>query len=396
MTLNIEQLRDRVALKFPNVEQVEESIIRFTKNAGTLPFAVYYFDITQDLPATQERLTKYQDRVIGRHYFEGRKSLQWSNYLYFVTTGDRLARSEVRQAKELIERDRSYARKFVIAEEDVDSVLTPPIIAPVDAGQRANVLSVWMERLGEVGLDRAIRSDDALPKRLALIESSARVPAASPKPPARNVEVGAAPFIRSLELKTFRNFPIQRSFAFGTVNLIFGPNASGKTSLLEAIELFYCGQNKRNPGSPSPYELIAVLGDGGTEKASSSRGLQAFRDRNLAWYGQSEVKTNYLYRSFAQFNQFFGLAHFASRQAVSSSYEVNFRYSIEDSSCLRSSGALLLDLDTLSTALGWPRQILSDVEIVHSEGQRTCVLSEADDRLLHLLDVRELQRYAIA
>lgn len=34
----------------------------------------------------------------------------------------------------------------------------------------------------------------------------------------------------------------------------------------------------------------------------ASRGLQEFRDRNLTWYGQPEVKTNNLYQSFAQFN----------------------------------------------------------------------------------------------
>ena len=116
MTLNLAQLRERVAARFPHVEQVDDSVIRFTRDAGKEPFAVYYFDIAQDLPQTQETLTKYQDRVIGTHYFEGKTSLQWSNYLYFVTSGERLASSEVRRAKELIERDRSYARKFVITE----------------------------------------------------------------------------------------------------------------------------------------------------------------------------------------------------------------------------------------------------------------------------------------
>jgi exonuclease SbcC len=87
MTLNISQLRDRVtAAHFSDVDQVDDSIIRFTRRAGELPFAVYYFDVAQDLPGTQEKLTKYQDRVIGSYYFEGRKSLQWSNYLYFVTS----------------------------------------------------------------------------------------------------------------------------------------------------------------------------------------------------------------------------------------------------------------------------------------------------------------------
>ena len=111
MSLTVSGLRERLSAQFADVQQVDDSVIRFTRKAGDLPFAVYYLDIAPDLPKTQEKLTKYQDRVIGPHYFEGRKSLQWSNYLYFVTSGDRLATKDVRQAKDLIERDRSYARK---------------------------------------------------------------------------------------------------------------------------------------------------------------------------------------------------------------------------------------------------------------------------------------------
>lgn len=223
MTINIAQLRERVAAEagFSAVEQVEDSIIRFTRKTGDLPFAVYYLDVAQVLPGTQETLTKYQDRVIGSRYFEGSKSLQWSNYLYFITSADRLASSKVRQAKELIERDRSYARKFVISEEELDSVLTPPVVVPADATTHVSILSVWTERLVEAGLDRAILSNDDLPKRLALIESSSTKPTPRPKAPRRNVEAKAAPFIRSLQLKRFRDFPFQRSFEFGTVNLIF-------------------------------------------------------------------------------------------------------------------------------------------------------------------------------
>lgn len=303
MTLNISQLRERVAAEqFSDVEQVDNSIIRFIRKAGELPFAVYYVDVADDLPETQEMLTKYQDRVIGSHYFEGKKSLQWSNYLYFITSRDRLASREVRQAKELIERDRSYARKFVIPEEELDSVLKPPVVALADATPHASILSVWTDRLVEAGLDKAILSDDALPTRLKRIETSSTKPTTRPKAQRRIVGIKSAPFIRSLQLKEFRDFPHQRRFEFRTVNLIFGANGSGKTSLLEAIELFYCGRNKRNPGAPPPYELIAVLADGRLETATGKRALQEFRDRNLTWYGQSEVKTNYLYQSFAQFN----------------------------------------------------------------------------------------------
>lgn len=302
MTLNISQLRESLAARFPDVEQIESSVIRFTKRIGEIPYAVYYLDIAEELPQSQEMLMKYQDRVIGSHYFEGRKSLQWSNYLYFVTSRDRSNSAEVRQSKEIIERDRSYARKFVILEEDIDSVLTPSVVVPAQTAQHANILTVWTERLVTAGLDNAILCDSDLPTRLKLIEDSATVLPAKQKPPKQTVKAICEPFIRSLKLETFRRYPLERSYNFGTVNLIFGANGSGKTSLLEAIELLYCGKSKRNPDLTQHYKFETVYADGRTETATSNRELQIFRNRNLMWYGQPEVRTNNLYQSFAQFN----------------------------------------------------------------------------------------------
>jgi len=302
MSVNISQLRERVAPQLSDVEQVDESIICGTRKMGDTPFAIYYFDVAEKLPETIEALTKYQDRVLGSRYFDGGKSLQWNNYLYFVTDQKHLASAEVLKAKELIENDRNYARKLVIAEDDLESVLSPAVMTPTAVVPRTNILSVWVEHLVEAGLDRAILSDYDLPKRLDLIESSSARPSAKSRVPARSAQVAPEPFIHSLELKVFRRFPLRRSFEFGAVNLIFGANGSGKTSLLEAIELFYCGKNKRNPSSAESYELVALLRNGKTEKASASRKLQLFRDRNLNWYGQSEVKSTNLYQSFAQFN----------------------------------------------------------------------------------------------
>jgi DNA repair protein SbcC/Rad50 len=302
MSISIGQLRERVAKRFPDVEQVGDSIIRSVRRAGKKPFAVYYFDIAQNLPETQETLTSYQDQVIGARYFEGEKSLQWSNYLFFITDRTLIENDKVRHARELIERDRSYARKFVISEDELDSVLSPAAISPTpDPTPHASILTLWTDRLIEAGLDKAVLSDDDLPARVRLIENSSTTQASRRK--ARSPRSGAKPvsFMKSLDLKKFRDFPIQRHFKFGNVNLIFGVNGSGKTSLLEAIELFYCGQNKRNGDAPS-YELIAGFVDGRSESATNRRPIKEFRERNLAWYGQSEVRTNNLCLSFAQFN----------------------------------------------------------------------------------------------
>jgi len=48
--------------------------------------------------------------------------------------------------------------------------------------------------------------------------------------------------------------------------------------------------------------LVVTRADGRTEKATGGRTLKAFRDRNLTWYGQPEIKTNKLYLSFGRFN----------------------------------------------------------------------------------------------
>ena len=65
MTLDIARLRKRVATKFPNVEQVEDSILRFTKGLEGTPYAVYYLDIAQDFPSSQEMLTRVRANFVS-------------------------------------------------------------------------------------------------------------------------------------------------------------------------------------------------------------------------------------------------------------------------------------------------------------------------------------------
>lgn len=302
MTLNISQLQERLVVQFPDVELLTGSVIRFTKKLAGQPYAVYYLDFAEDLPTSKGMLTKYQDRVIGSHYFEGRKSLQWSNYLYFVTSRERLATREVLEAKEIIERDRSYARKFVIPEEEIDLVLAPPVVIPATEKPHTGILAVWTEFLIDAGLDKAILSDDDLPTRLRLIEEFSEETAVRQKAPRLDARAKNEPFVRELKLENYRRYPLRHNYSFGKVNLIYGSNGSGKTSLLEAIELLYCGRTKRNPETRQSYKVEVAYSDGRTEIGTDKRELQIFRDRNLLWYGQPEVRTNNLYQSFAQFN----------------------------------------------------------------------------------------------
>ena len=56
MTLNISQLQERlVRANFYDFRQVNDSIIRSTRKDNDKAFAVYYFDISQELPWTKEK-----------------------------------------------------------------------------------------------------------------------------------------------------------------------------------------------------------------------------------------------------------------------------------------------------------------------------------------------------
>lgn len=302
MTQTISELCARLRMRFDDIEQVDKTIVRFTRKANGEAFALYYVDVGATLPKTSEELSAYQDRVIGAKYFDGKKSLQWSNYLYFVISADSADTNDTQAAKTLIESDRTYARKYVVVESELDAALEPPQMPTSASLPEADILSLWLTKLESAGLDAAVLSDEGLPSRMEQIENTAGVASASPTAPKTQQPVAQLPLMKSIELTTYREFPKQREFDFGSVNLIVGVNGSGKTSLLEAIELLYCGRNNRNPDAHADYCLAAQYTDGTDETVRQDRPPQWFRDRNLQWYGQAETRTNKLYASFALYS----------------------------------------------------------------------------------------------
>ena len=82
---------------------------------------------------------------------------------------------------------------------------------------------------------------------------------------------------------------------------MFGANGTGKTSLLEAIELFYCGKTLRNYKVSEQYKFT-VLENGKAQTVSHTRAPQILRDRNLQWYGVREERSTKLYDGFGRFN----------------------------------------------------------------------------------------------
>jgi tetratricopeptide (TPR) repeat protein len=90
--------------------------------------------------------------------------------------------------------------------------------------------------------------------------------------------------IEKIDLDEYRECPTEKEFNFGKVNLLFGPNGSGKTSLLEAIELFFCGKNLRNPDKLNDYKIRVRFKDSLNDQDISTNTIKRYNLRDKYWY----------------------------------------------------------------------------------------------------------------
>ena len=178
--------------------------------------------------------------------------------------------------------------------------------SPEKQKQQQDVLLRWTQRLIDSKLAVILEqkplaqtarliSQGYLPKR-AYLKAPVKLPA--------TVELMTSKFLRELNIVQYRKFPLPSQFQkkFGTVNLIFGPNGVGKTSMLEAIEYFYSGANAR-VASPKNAIVRAQFDSYSDflETAETTKSAE-LRRRNFDWYGQRDLKYSTLANSFARFN----------------------------------------------------------------------------------------------
>jgi DNA repair exonuclease SbcCD ATPase subunit len=114
------------------------------------------------------------------------------------------------------------------------------------------------------------------------------------------------------------------------VNLIRGANGSGKTSLLEAIELGICGGIRRQ-GGQNPANSSLVLGYVGDAKRIGApvSDVEYYRNKDAQWYGGYYRRVNKLCENFGRFNFFdtdagFRLSHGKTGSEIQEAIEALF------------------------------------------------------------------------
>ncbi|WP_129127643.1 AAA family ATPase [Geomonas oryzae] len=294
---------------YPSLEKVSDRVFRAFDRYKDNAYAVRYFDFNENLFSTVDQLRDYQDKLLGKLYFDpnGNNDLRWNHYLYFIISKELINKSGFDKAKAKVESDHEYARKRVVTEDELEHLLKPNVSRQIYPQQLPpDLVSTWMQILDGKGLGFVLDEDYQIPEvsrritagKLQRLRKPLTTLNLDPSELAVNRDI-----ISKLSIKGFRKHPIPREFEFGEVNLIVGVNAAGKTSLLEAIEYLYCGKTKRSGQLIRGTTVSAILKSSGlTFETSPSTDPKKLRARHLNWYGKNELRTLNIDESFGKFN----------------------------------------------------------------------------------------------
>jgi CheY-like chemotaxis protein len=234
---------------------------------------VWYFDFSQVAAAPDFDLAGYQQKYLAPDFYQNEGSIQWNYYLYFILEQSNFTAVEASGFGKKIELERTFARKFVRNEASFIKEYSENLNTTLFTGEKPkDIASYWVEELNNAGLGQI--ADVSIPYT-KIVDDYLKARATTsvlPQQPKNGSSVPNGRFLNELEIKSFRKHPLKRSFNFGQVNLIRGVNGSGKTSLLEAIELGICGGIKRQSGkSPAKAALMLTFnGDAELTKAPLS------------------------------------------------------------------------------------------------------------------------------
>lgn len=304
--MNSEALVPRLNRSFANCVKMpgDSDIYRCERVYKDAPRSVYFFRVGPDLPDPDE-LSRIHQEVVGPSYFSAKDASRWNHYVVFVADDQLRDNQEFRKQRRRIESNKDYARKLVVYDSEFDGFVDHSI-AQVDVdGPARTVVGIWAQKLAAAGvphiqtaaarapLIRAIKKGDTPP--------GSDTPAAVPT----DGQPKKAPAVHLIERFTVNRFDarsIAGPFEFGRVNLIHGPNGSGKTSLLEAIEHFFCGATYRSNGHAEEFDAQVLFAGGQKPVPFQVRTNDHYQERDQRWYGRTINRGNRLWEGFSRFN----------------------------------------------------------------------------------------------
>lgn len=301
--------REALSHHLVSLHDVDDSVVRGEKKLGGQTYAVAYVDFADEVVERFLHLRDFQERILADDFFDTPGDLRWNKYLYIVAGPNSTSNPNFAAAKAAIEADKDYARKRVISQDDLDSLLGGPKLFEAAAHSSTyDVQADWRRRLSAAGLEHLL---DAPTPRTNVVESISKRElgtASNWNQQVKELNASDMPLatakLLSLKIDAFRPIHNGKRYDFGDVTLLVGANGTGKTSLLEAIEYFYCGNNRRSAvGGPVRLKgnLLPGAGSSTVELSSTADGPR-IKARNLAWYNRKEHNVDDIVNSFSLYN----------------------------------------------------------------------------------------------
>ena len=291
--MNHEQIIQKSSKIFTHFEKLEECLYKGHYVVNDKPAAIYYLNFSENV--TEEDFEVIQYKYIAEEFYKHEDSLQWNIYLLFINSN---ISDDLRLR---ILTDDKYARKLIFQESEFLDYfkLEKSSHAPLP-----DLVSEWKDKLKSVDLQEVystIPYTTAIQNFLDNNTNKEDINVISD-----TSEVITVDEIKSIELTTnYRNYPLQRNYNFGSVNLINGVNGSGKTSLLEAIELLLTGKSFRNFSIDEIAGSVKGVYNDSFEDSYSPIEAKKYKVRDTKWYNHNyQERGNRCCVAFNQFNFF--------------------------------------------------------------------------------------------
>ncbi|MDR2269663.1 MAG: hypothetical protein LBF27_02050 [Sphingobacterium sp.] len=289
-----------------NISKIEElEIYKCIKVASNdRPYRIDYIDFTDSW--TKENLYEFIGEILNKDYYSQENGyLQWNFYYYFISDEDLIAQNTL-LIKEIVDNE-NYARKRVLTIESFNNY-QDTLNAISDRNMdmvTKDLKSSWIQELKSHELEFVydFNIKDIKKAVINYIDGNLNKHPQIDEILINNSETETVPLekISELQIVNYREFPKKREYQFGNVVLGYGPNASGKTSFLDAIELAITGECSRGEEHSNDYEIRLVDSRNINYSYPDYSKSYIYRDNN--WYRNNLGKSN-LNSNFNRFNYF--------------------------------------------------------------------------------------------
>jgi len=311
----LEIIQDHFGVQNVKILEKNEGIFLCEKKASlNKTYQIFFIDTTDNW--LYEDWAKYLEEIVVDKYFEAVGFLQWNFYYYIITTTDKL--KENSQRKWEIEKDETYTRKALLTEEEFSEWVTSyKNISEISKEAISNDLYTnWVNYLRERKLFFVFNSEKYPNYKQPVEDFINGLPSEDIEENVYNYSMENSDQqlkkIKNLKLNDFRKYPRQPYFDLCSVNLLHGPNAVGKTSFLDALELIITGKLFFKKDDNYPYKIELLTDTKTTLKFPANASL--YKKRDIEWYNSGSNRGNALNAHFNRFNSFSSDAAFQLKQ----------------------------------------------------------------------------------